>query len=360
MTRSGSDFQFEIDRYDLLGWFLFRKLGLTVVGIVLLQLTYGAFEGLLLPWVEQYSPTVAEYIWFAVLSPTFWAYYALSRTRIPKLFQDIELNDIIEDMASDDFERFVNGIKRNFGLPIWPLLALVASGLVVALVYFVGWQRQPPPFASLPWHRRLSLAVMMVNGYVGALVVLREFVAVYWLRRIFCRFSIRVHPLHPDGAGGFGFIGMHYLGLSLFVVAIGVWLSLFHFILPIIQRRPIVIDSEIIVAWSLYLAGTPMSFFLPLWSAHVAMKQEKAALLQEISSQFDSDFESARSTLHKSAKEIESSLEKVKSLQEMLQLVNETYPTWPYNSRTLRRFSISATLPIVTSLGSLVIDITMK
>jgi hypothetical protein len=98
----------------------------------------------------------------------------------------------------------------------------------------------------------------------------------------------------------------------------------------------------------------PASFFLPLWSAHAAMKRKKEALLQEVSAQFNLDFDLALANLSKDAETIGQELKKIQSLQDMQQLINETFPTWPFNSRTLQRFSFSTALPVVTSLGSVV------
>jgi hypothetical protein len=358
MTKQGSSVQcIKSVLGDPLGWLLFCRLRLNAIRILVLLWFYAAVELLLLPWIENYSSDPGLYLWQIVLLPTIWVYYAVSRNRGLKLLQDIEDNSIIEETSADDFSRFAEHARQSLDHPVLAPLAFFGGGLTAALVYFAVWERQPPPWSFSLWHMRLSFLVLIANGYAGWMAVLRELVTAYWLSRTCRQFPIYVHPLHQDRAGGLGFIGIHYQRLTPFVAAIGMWFTLSDILKPITEGQPIAFGKEVIVGLIVYSVVAPLSFFVPIWSAHTAMKRKKLKIIQEVSAQFDLDFESMRFSLNEDAEVVGQRIQKIKSLQEMHGLVHGAYPTWPFSLQTLRRFSASAALPIVTSLASLVIDL---
>ena len=86
------------------------------------------------------------------------------------------------------------------------------------------------------------------------------------------------------------------------------------------------------------------------------MKHKKITVLREISDQFNHGVNETLAYIKYENVSISKSLEENKELQELYSIVEEKYPTWPFSTRAMRRISISAALPIVISIASLVID----
>lgn len=333
-----------IDRFDPVARLLFFKLGFGVLGVVVLQWVLGAVELLALPW--NYIP-IWNSIFLIAVMPIFWGYYALTRHRIPRLHGCLKENKILVDIEIDQFRVFVNKFKASYSSLVISVIALVCGSLYVIFTQFVLWKNQPPPFPTSGLHAVYSHIWVFFSIYVSTLTVIRELIAIYWLNYFFRHFSIQIHPLHPDGAGGLGFIGNHYLGLTLLIIAIGYWLSFLNFLTPLTEGQPLNLNFEVIVGWILFLIAAPFSFFVPLWSAHLAMKRNKMAKLQVISEQYDSDIEHIQSNLNLDVTVLEKRTKKATELYEIYQMTNKIHPTWPYSAQTLRRFSLSALLPVI-------------
>jgi hypothetical protein len=205
-----------------------------------------------------------------------------------------------------------------------------------------------------------TLVWFVFIAYAVFLTTLRELIAANYLGRIFRSCKIQVQPLHADGAGGFGFIGTHYVRVSLLVIGVGYVLSFANFLKPLILGQPINLGFTGFLLLFLYACVTLALFVVPIWSVHFAMQKSKAKLLNEISEEFQEAFEDARSSLDQHSNAVEVQVEKTKRFNELYQLVAETFPDWPYDSQTIRRFSITAILPLVLSAASLVIDAVQK
>lgn len=357
---SGSIATFELDKYDPIARLMFKKLGITAIGTVLLYWLYSAFEGVLLPWLEDFQPSFADYTWFILLGPIFWGNYALSYIRIPNLFQRIESESVMKGISDTPLDEKFKQIKSNFNSLLWPLVAWVVSITIIALIRLVQWKHLPPSFISSTATMWINFLPQLITIYIGTLVVIRELATVYWMIIIFKHARVKIRPLDPDGAGGLGFIGRYYLGLASIVIAIALWISVFNFLVPAIEGQPVNLDWEILFTVILYVLIAPASFILPIWSIHTAMKREKEFLLRDLSSQFETEFKDIKNDLQQDAQLTEQKVRKIKSLLEMEQVIVKAYPTWPFNSQTLRNFSLSALLPVITSLSSLFVDVFLK
>lgn len=352
----------EMAQYDFLGRVLFRKMGINVMTLALILLAFAVCEETATRVVEKYPRTVlmqlGDVLWDFVLMPTLWSHYALTYRRIPSLFQ--QLSTITKDQESSDFNEFIERVKRSLASPMFPLLACVSSLSGQAILFFGTWQSSPPGFYPWPAHVAYSLILGTLALYAAVLLLLREVLTIRWLSYFFRHFQLRVHALYPDNAGGFEFIGIYYLNLVLFVVVAGMMISLWSVIVPVVHGTPILPGVVWPLAWMGYIVVTPATFFLPLWSGHLAMKREKANLIRVISSQFDVDFDLVLYRIAKDSETIEQRTQKIEFLRELREFVDKTFPVWPYSTQIGKRFSISASLPVITSVVSLIIDIIVK
>jgi hypothetical protein len=360
MSSQASTTSLDIDRYDPLGRVLARLFGaniaFNVAAMVVLQWILALIELTVVRRNATYNVTFVDYLWLVVVVPFLWAYYTASRFRIPNLPRVIESNDVVEEEAKDEYKGLLDTFEEYVGSPWVPVTAILFSGVAIALLYSFFWEVKPPRFGrSTP--TALWVAVWgLFTVYVVALTGIRELLALFWLNRFFHKVSIRIHALYPGGGGGLGFVGLHYRALIIFVIAIGYALTVWNFVVPLLENQPIDVGLETILVWAGYLLVVFTGLALPLWPAHTVMQRNKTELLLHISAQFDSVLENTRSFKDEEALSGEGGQAKAKELIERYELVERAVPTWPINVRVLRRFSITATLPIIIGIGSLVID----
>jgi hypothetical protein len=105
-----------------------------------------------------------------------------------------------------------------------------------------------------------------------------------------------------------------------------------------------------------YVVVALLSFFLPPLTAHRAMDEAKRKLLAEISKQFRQDYTQATARLGSSADELQTHVDKVQNLRALYEMT-ETFPVWPFDTATLRRFVVAITVPLVPATIELVIAV---
>jgi hypothetical protein len=97
--------------------------------------------------------------------------------------------------------------------------------------------------------------------------------------------ALRVRPGHPDGAAGWGPLGGLYLfqALSLAIPALyyGVWSYLITANVDQSHSRFHVLQTPYLVFFIVALAAEVFAFLAPIWSFHVDMRRQKAALTPE-------------------------------------------------------------------------------
>jgi len=263
---------------------------------------------------------------------------------------------IFEVELIDDYWEYTKDVKKSFNSRYWSILASISGIVIIFINVSITWEQLQEPYRSSLEHATFVVIWFFLTCYILSLTVIREIVNIFWLYRLFHEIPIRVQLMHPDRAGGFRFIGQYFSVLTYLVIAIGYGLSIDFFIMPLINGEPIYLGPEVIFAWMLYLILVPTSFITPLWSIHQAMKQKKATVLKIISDQFNHGVNETLSSLNGDEGTISKNLEKTKELQKIYSLIEDQYPTWPLSLHQRRNLSISALIPIITSIGSLVIE----
>ena len=245
-----------------------------------------------------------------------------------------------------------NEVKKLLHRKYLPYLSL-ALGILFGLLYYLQHILSKPlwfSFHPLPLIVRVIL-VIIPTGYVTWSFVFRLVLNARLFRKSLK--NVAVHPLHPDQAGGLRSLGRYALSTTYIIALAGSIAALAEYIA--FTRG----DTEYAYffhgAILLYLLLTPAIFFAPLSGAHAAMRNAKEDLLVQISDQFNTDYRKVSSVLSGTAEELDENIEKVEQLQRLHKLTT-TFPVWPYNFSTLRRFIITMSSPLITIILSIMID----
>jgi hypothetical protein len=316
-----------------------------------------------------------QYLYFElvrvfVLIPLSIGFYVWQPGAFMNLFENLERMGVIQRISekgrkyAKSYPDFLRKFRAAVDNRIWTLVAVVCVlGAWVLTYRFVI----PPPFSSIDfafWHNvKWFLAVwsLVVSLwlYVLFMVLLKGWQGIWYLNCLFKWFNIRVFPMHPDEAGGLRILGNFALRTSSFAVGIGVAAAALSIIEWMGGGNPLA-RMDTVVFWIIYVLCAPASLILPMLSAHRAMQEARYDKLNEISREFENTLSATSLTKVKDTEAIKEANEKLQELRTRYSIVAESFPTWPVPARLFRNFSITATLPMVSGLVSMIIGFTRQ
>jgi len=373
LRRSSFDAEYPVDRWDPVAAVLHR-FGWNWRHVFAFSLIFfGPIEKLLIPWLQGYltlggplsewRPDLEALLVGFIEWPILIAFYAWSAEGVTRLFIGLERNRSVE--SSKAYRGFLREAMESFSRPWWSVLAgILAVGITLAAHLFL-WT--PPYDPVKPWFldgeplsRIIALFGVLVGAYAGVQLVLREFLVVRWLWRLWRlpTLRLRVHPGHPDGAGGLGVIAQHALYLS--VIAFVFLMTLAGAVyLPALRGQPNPeLRGWVVAVVAAYLLLVPGLFFALIWPAHRRMLRYRedrlGVLFDRIDRLFDDAEKSASGPRAGDFKEIVERLDRYRGLYAAL---NADLPRWPLPTSIRRQLRLSALIPAAYSLITLLIDI---
>jgi hypothetical protein len=174
---------------------------------------------------------------------------------------------------------------------------------------------------------------------------------------VFSRQSIRVQPFHPDRAGGLGAVGRFVANIGYGIGAMGLFLLLVWLLNSV--NSTILSSLMLIAMFMMYVLLAPVSFFIPLWSAHVAMLAYRKRLSKALSQEFDSVFAQLHTPPIEDADQAEPLLKRIRQIDEERALLDR-FPVWPFDAASVRKFFGLALSPLVPIVTSLMLDLLSK
>jgi hypothetical protein len=335
--------------------------------------------------------------------PLIWILYVWQPTGIANTLDSLRQEDVTVETEEGGLDAFTQTMKANLDssrLSIGAAFAVLVIVLIQTFIVYPAESRQLGTpffwFYDKRYYFLLHTPILFFNYYAGAMVALKGILALFWFNLLFRRFQAKVHPLHPDGAGGLGALGSLAVKYGLIAVALGAMAATITVVRILIGSGWAYIDH--LLLYALYIILTPVSLITPLWSAHHAMVHARDELLHDISNEFEKiltqetlqDIEAlseqrlgelkARYTvvrdthvfksseleeivIQEEPKHIEAlkeSGEKLVELKARHALIKETYPTWPISLALFRKFSVTASLPLVTGILSIAVEVTTR
>jgi len=234
-------------------------------------LIYGPVEKLILPaiggylvlgpdvrmWRPDLESMLTGFVWF----PFFFAFYLWSGSDIANVFRRLSQNGSLANR--DRYAQFTQTVYTVMSRWWWWVLGFVIAVGLVLLAHFELWKKgaNPPPwFGDLLLPRVVSLVLVGCVGYVVSQILIREWLALVWWRRMWrdLKGDLVLHPFHPDEACGLGAFGRHAIGISHLLLV----MTLFVFmgsVLPSLRPPPTAYSGmdTVVVTTAVLPARTP-------------------------------------------------------------------------------------------------------
>jgi hypothetical protein len=251
-------------------------------------------------------------------------------------------------------EQEISALRRFLNVR-WLTPVSLFLAVVVGVLYFVQHRLMPLPFwfGASPLSLGIrTVFVIIPTGFVTWSFVIRFITNVRLFRRSLG--EVNIHPLHPDRAGGLRPLGRYALSTT-YIIALGGSVVAFAEYYAWVQGT-FSTAYYYHLALLLYFFLAPANFFASLSSAHNAMLRAKEGLIMQISRQFNQDFSKAYSELNGSVEDLKSVITKVEQLQR-LHSMTASFPVWPFDMDTIRRFILTMTSPVFTVVVAVMINI---
>ncbi len=175
-------------------------------------------------------------------------------------------------------------------------------------------------------------------------------VTILILRKAFRQTRIQILPLHPDRCGGLGSISHYTNMVGLGIGTVGLVLSaatLYEALFGDLGKAIPVIAGIVV-----YLILAPLFFFLPLGSAHESMRKAKEDELLSIARRFTLSYKKLKAASNTN-KDNEKKLKHLVNLKDLYALA-DSFPVWPFDVSSLRKFLTIITAPIIPALAAVI------
>lgn len=299
--------------------------------------------------------------YYTLLFPVIFTLYVWLPRGIDNIFNSLLINDIIHPTNTNkqSLVRFEKYQKRLFENRIWFILVIILSITIDILLIlpassqFNVWWNQST--ITIIFHHIMHIIVL----YCAIFSVIRITQFILQLRYFFDEVSIDIKSLHPDGCGGLKELGGFSVKLGYVLGAIGTSVILTVYIQSFLMGGnfgELIWGPALILFILVYTICAPLTFFVPIGTAHQAMLEAKERELLMISRQFELDYDNMMKRLPSSTNTIKKELEKIEQLKRLYNIV-QGFPVWPFNYQNVLRFVISVLGPFILSVLPTIIEI---
>lgn len=199
------------------------------------------------------------------------------------------------------------------------------------------------------WFRIALLLIYSPLLYMGVLTLGRIFIGLLFIGRFFQSFKIEVNPMNPDGAGGLGFAGQMLVVSALIATAIGGAAAGLVYVNIVRGDNPLG-RVEIIILGLLYLILTPLLFSSLMWSPHQTLLRSREEALRPLADEYQRTFLQKIRPTKRTAEAIKSKTEHLVEIKRQYELIRDSFPIWPLDTRSLRNLLVTSILPAVSTL----------
>ena len=318
---------------------------------MLSSLAISLLAGTLLPNQQGVRALLEDYFYFiseTILVPIVWGYYVWICEAPKRVLIDLRDSGVLslhENNTSDANRILSNHVQTRVAI----FLGVVTGGL-----YFYQYNNDIPLwYNSAPvFLAARSLLVILPTAFAAFSLIGRAIVNTLVFKSTLR--NVTVHPFHPDRAGGLHPLGRYAVKTTYIIALVGIVIALAEY--AAYRDRTIATSYYFHLGIVLYIIVAPLSFFAPLGTARNAMLKAKDALLLQISKQFNRDFSVAYDELDSTAEKLKEYTDKVEQLQK-LQTLTASFPVWPFDVETIRRFAISVSSPIIAIALSILTEV---
>jgi hypothetical protein len=276
-------------------------------------------------------------------------YFLLPRL-VAALFNNLRDNSVLAGprRASLTYGRFLEDMAGKMNWRLWPVLGVLTVVWFWAYRYFTH-----DPAKRKFWLEIAALVAYSLGFYVFVPTLAKLWIVVFSTNRLFRLFKVRVIPLHPDGAGGFGPVGRMFSTYVLIFTAFGLLVAA-GMISSYYRTNSLFKRSE---TWMLIVGYTSLPVLLWgwLWAPHKAMREVRDRKLLLLAEEFhnattrhDADGPADAPPPEESA-DLKASIERLSELKRQHDLLIDSYPTWPVRFRQANRLAALISAPLITT-----------
>ena len=272
-------------------------------------------------------------------------------SELPRTLIRLNISKVF-NLDAKAWNKFVDRSNEKFEKPyltLLPYLICIPLALFVMSTFMLTeknrWHRIS--FEDFGyWAGWLSIPTVIAYVVLIGLLIIR-IVTVYFVLKDFFGSKPIIQPLHPDNCGGLYPLGrlsmkLNY-GVFLFgiISCIGIYGNMTNF-----EHLTSVWHPCNLLIIVVYVLGAFIIFFLPLYSAHNAMKNSKDQMIQQISDRYI-EINNHIISLVKQKKQLDKpETEELELLKKMYDVVSKM-PVYPFNIGTVSSFICSVFAPIV-------------
>lgn len=256
--------------------------------------------------------------------------------------------------SADSYNGFRQKMVSAVGSIIWIGLAIL---MIVYYWYYRLFTVVPSdPSQLLPveirvWVRVTLLLIYSPLLYMGVLTLGRILVGSFFIGRFFQSFRIQVNPMSPDGAGGIGFVGQMLITSALIATAFGAAATGLVYVNLAAGNHPLG-RVEIIILSLIYLILTPLLFYSLMWSPHRALIRARETALKPLADEYQRTSTQAIRSKKNSVEALKSKTDHLVEIKRQYELIRDSFPIWPLDTRSLRNLLATSILPAVSTLFS--------
>lgn len=304
--------------------------------------------------------------WIVLFLPLIWEIYLWQGRVVRTLFENLNKERIFGEPNTTQYQNVTSAASRiiaRLGRP-WVYL-LVVLQLMAFWAYEIGfgWPQQFRAqglqyWREIGWYFPLHILSWTIGLYAVFTLAIRQIIIVFGVSSVLRDFEVTVKPFDPDEVGGLASIGDYIKTSILFVIGIGTLAALFAVEVAVAGSH-ILERFDVLGLFLIYLVLAPLSLILPTVQARNAMLRARQKALEPIAMQIQETMQKARSMIRSevSTGEITELNQRLVELQKHYELVLHGFPTTPMTIRSLRSFSLTAFLPVVSGIISIVLQL---
>ncbi len=231
-----------------------------------------------------------------------------------------------------------------------------AVSVFLAVFMLVG--RQYRLMDGKAWYTAGEWSIAAAQAWAGLLLGSLT-TLIYWffhlirhLRRMFREIPPAILPAHPDGVGGLSPLGQFALRLVYLISLVGVMLLA---ITPYTRGLAMhgvfkyTLSPGLVFAGAAYVIAAPLIFFFVLGTASNAMREGKAKALQAICDRVNLEYGKTSAAVANGDEAIEPLVKELEAARQFDE-ITRSFPVWPFDADSVKKFTTSYFAPVVVGL----------
>ncbi len=273
---------------------------------------------------------------FGFIFPFIAFYYLWQPERIARTYRDI-LAHVYQKQLLNDLQMHLRRLHAN---PLWWQMGILFAALGMAAGTYDNFLKLGKIWYAANWG--MIAGLQLFRGFIFYflfLIVSRHLAFAIGLRRLFQHVEIPLITGATDHVTEIRSLGDYALSFLLVVAVVGLNIGLG----PLLTSAR-GLDYPYQVA--IYLTIAPLSFFLPMWRAHLKMKKTKEKLLEQLTGKYQRSYQDVLANLNADDARTSKEIEELKSIHDFLTLVKSGW-SWPFNAGLLGRAVLVCLSPLV-------------